>query len=429
MAYGIGAAATRLARLVTGGVDAGHCARLALVLRLENVAVLRASIGQARLDQVLDRLTLRLVAGLRLLPQTRGAGATEILGAFANPQALAIPELTQRVQRICRAGVDLQGLRIVPVVHGVIVGDDTGRHDLGALYAVGRTALRDCDPLGDPGQIRHIAMPGDGGDPQQARRPSALDLGMTFQPQLCCDTGRIAALRARVQIGCAGGDAVDLADIQSRLDDERLTELIHAGLRLALSALRGWDRLGTRVPFVSMALPDAVLADAAFADMVAWELDRLELDPDRLELEVTDPIGQGGGRLPVSDSLGRLAQAGCRIALGDFGTGSAGLADIRRFGIGRVRIGREFTAACDRRGDQQRMILAIIALAEHLNVATLGDGVQTQEEFSFLSQIGFDAVQGGAVAPWLDAAGIDTFLMERDRALAAIPALRPRARG
>lgn len=426
MAYGngIGAAATRLASLVTGGMDTWRCARLALVLRLENVAMLRASIGQAQLDRILDRLTLRLVSELRLLPQTRAGGATEILGVFANPQAQSIPDLIERLQRICQTGIDLPTLRIVPALNGVIVGDGSIRHDLSALYAAARAALQGCDPLNDSGQIRYVEMPRNGGKPLPEPQLSACDLNTLFQPQLCCDTGRVLALRARVQVQCSDSEAIDLADIQSRLDDEALAELTHAGLRLALSALRGWDRFGTHVPFVSVALPDVVLADPVLADTIIWELDRLGLDPDRLELEVTDPIGQGGGRLSVSESLRRLASTGCRLALGDFGTGSAGLADIRRFGIGRVRIGREFTAACDRRGDQQRMILAIIALAEHLHVATLGDGVETQEEFSFLSQIGFDAVQGAAVAPWLDADGIDTFLIERGRTLVTIPVLR-----
>ncbi len=424
MAYGIGAAATRLARLVTGGGDARRQARLALVLRLENVAMLRASIGQAWLDQILDRLTLRLVSELRLLPQTRAAGAMEILGVFANPHAQSVTELIRRLRHLCAAGVDLPELRIVPVVNAVIVGDGGNRRELSALYAAARAALQDCDPLSDAGQIRYIDLPQDGCGPQPAAPISVLDLGMMYQPQLSCDTGRLVALRARAQIQRPGADAIDLADIQSRLGPEALSDVIHAGLRQSLSALRGWDRLGAQVPFVSLALPDTVLADPALADMIIWELDRQDLDPDRLELEVTDPIGQGGGRIPVSDSLRRLASTGCRLALGDFGTGSAGLADIRRFGIARVRIGREFTAACDQRGDQQRMILAIIALAEHLHVATLGDGVETREEFGFLSQIGFDAVQGGAVAPWLDAGGIDAFLIERERSLAALPLLR-----
>lgn len=332
-------------------------------------------------------------------------------------------DLIRRLRHLCAAGIDLPELRIVPVVNAVIVGDDGNRRELSALYSAARAALQDCDPLSDAGQIRYIDLPQDGCGLQPSPI-SVLDLGMMYQPQLCCDTGRLVALRARAQIQRPGADAIDLADIQSRLGPEALADVIHAGLRQSLSALRGWDRLGAQVPFVSLALPDTVLADPSLADMIIWELDRQDLDPDRLELEVTDPIGQGGGRIPVSESLRRLASTGCRLALGDFGTGSAGLADIRRFGIARVRIGREFTAACDQRGDQQRMILAIIALAEHLHVATLGDGVETREEFGFLSQIGFGAVQGGAVAPWLDAGGIDAFLIERERSLAALPLLR-----
>ncbi|MFC3527396.1 EAL domain-containing protein [Paracoccus mangrovi] len=426
MAYGIGAAATRLAKLVKGGADEGRNTRLALVLRLENVVQLRASIGQARMDQMLDRLTLRLVSEARLLPQTRGAGATEILGVFANPQALTPAQLIQQLQAICRTGIDLPELRIVPVINAVIVAGTAHRHELAALYATARLAMQNLDPLTESGHVLYLDMPQDGGVFGASPEPllSAQDVELRFQPQICCDTGQVSALRAVIRIARPDTEAVDIADVQSRLEEDTLVSLTHAGLRLALSALRGWDRLGIWVPFVSLSLPGAVLADPIIADTIAWELDRFDLDPARLELEVIEPIGQSGGRLPVGESLQRLTGLGCRIALGEFGTGSAGLADMRRFGIGRVRIGREFTAGCDRRGDQQRMILAIIALAEHLNVATLADGVDTQAECAFLTQIGFNAVQGAAVAPWMDTEDADSFLMEHVHAMAAIPAMR-----
>lgn len=426
MAYGIGAAATRLAKMVKGGVDDRRNTRLALVLRLENVTQLRASIGQARMDQLLDRMTLRLVSELRLLPQTRGAGATEILGVFANAQAMTPPELIEQLQTICRTGIELPELRIVPVINAVIVAGTMHQQELGALYATARLAMQNLDPLSEAGQILYLDMPQDGGMPAASTvsRFSAQDVDLGFLPQICCDTGHVSALRAVIRITRPNAEVIELADVQSRLDEDTLVSLTHAGLRLALSALRGWDRLGVWVPFVSLSLPGVVLADPIIADTIAWELDRFDLDPARLELEVTEPIGQSGGRLPVGESLQRLSALGCRIALGEFGTGSAGLADMRRFGIGRVRISREFTAGCDRRADQQRMILAIIALAEHLHVTTLADGVDTQGECAFLTQIGFNAVQGAAVSPCLDAEGADSFLMEHLQTVATLPAVR-----
>ncbi len=426
MAYGIGAAALRLARLVKGGAEGQGRRRLALVLRLESLDSLCASIGPALFDRMMDKLTLRLVSELRLIPQTRAPGAGEIRGIFADPELAPVPELVSRLQRLCLTEIDLPELRILPVISAVIVGETGTRHELSALYARGVQVLCDCHPLTDTGRMLFVEMPEVLRDtaPEDApcdRQALVGDLAgqvrLNFQPQLCCDTGQVVALRVVPFIDHPEMDGVALADLQSRLAPRALTEITCVVLRQALAALRGWDRLGLQVPFISVQLPDRELAEPGIADAIIWELDRLDLTPNRLELEVTEPIGRDGGRIPVSDTLQRLASTGCRIALGEFGTGSAGLADLRRFGIGRVRIGREFIAECDRRGDQQRMILAIIALAEHLGLVTLADGVATAEEYAFVGQIGFNMVQGRIVAPLLDSGGIDAFLIEHSHAL------------
>ena len=416
MAYGIAAAASRLARLVRGEGAAQGRVRLALVLRVENIEMLRASIGPAMLEQMLDRLLLRLVADLRLLPQGRSRGCGEILGLFAIGRQQAVPGLLARLQTICSEGIDLPDLRICPVVNAAIVSDDTGRQEPAALYTYGRMALHGLSPFSPTGQIRFVEM---GRQAEPGVGPAlALDrVGLLFQPQLCCDTGRMPALRVLPRLRMDDRNSHDLAELEARLDDGTLGRITADVLRQAFASLRGWDRLGTPVPLLSMPLSDRVLGDAAIADKILWELDRNDLSPQRLEIEVSEPIGRGGGRMPVTASLQRLAAAGCAWALGEFGTGSAGLDDLRRFGIGRVRIGRAFTAECDRRADQQRMILAILALAEHLGLAALADGVATQEENAFLAQIGFNAVQGPAVASPLEAGAVDEFLLERDHAL------------
>ena len=75
MAYGNGAAAFGLTGQVNGGTDGRGRTRLVLVLRLENPENLCASLGPALFDQMMDKLTLRLAADLRLIPQTRAPGA------------------------------------------------------------------------------------------------------------------------------------------------------------------------------------------------------------------------------------------------------------------------------------------------------------------------------------------------------------------
>lgn len=418
MAYGIGAAASRLARLVKGGAEARGRHRLALVLRLENLENLCSSIGPALFDRMMDKLMLCLVVELRLIPQARTPGSGEIRGIIADPGAADVPDLLARLQWLCQAGIDLPELRIAPVMNAVIVGEGAARHELTSLYSRGAQVLRALDPLAGASQVMFVEMPDAPCDDAQTEAPPlSRHLRLNFQPQLCCDTGEVMALRVAAFIDHPEHGPVSLAELQPRLDARALTDLTGAVLRGALAALRGWDRLGLSVPFVSVQVPDRELATTGFADAIIWELDRLDIAPDRLELEVTEPIGREGGRIPVAEALRRLAANGCRIALGEFGTGSAGLADLRRFGVGRVRIGREFIAGCDRRGDQQRMILAIIALADHLGLRTLADGVATAAEYAFVTQIGMNAVQGAVVAPLLDEGGIDAFLTAHAAAL------------
>jgi hypothetical protein len=143
MAYGIGAAATlRLARLVKGGADGRGRTRLALVLRLENPESLCASLGPALFDQMMDKLTLRLAADLRLIPQTRAPGAAEIRGVLVDPQRAGLPDLAQRLQQICQTGVDLPEIRVAPVANAVIVSE--GRHAARALRALRPRCARRC---------------------------------------------------------------------------------------------------------------------------------------------------------------------------------------------------------------------------------------------------------------------------------------------
>ena len=422
MAYGIGSAASRLVQLVKLGAARASGQgkpRAALVLKVENADMLRASLGPALIDRMMDVITLRLTAELRFLPQGRLAGQTEVYGLLTRRRVGALPGHLAQLGTICRGSIDLGDMRVTPVLNAVVVSDPDGRAELSALYAYGRDAIAACSPLSDAGQIRFVEYPGAEAEPVgQAEPVFAPDQIRTyFQPQICCDTGAILALRVAARVEHADLGILDLDDFRMRLGDETLGACSRTVLRQALTALRGWDRLGRRVPFVSLPLTDRELADPTLADAILWELDRLDLAPERLEVEVTEPIGRIGGRVPVTASLQRLAAAGCRIAMGDFGSGSGGLDDLRSFCVGRVRIGRSFVAGCDHRADQQRMILAILALAEHLKLVTLGDGVLTLEEKSFLSQIGFNAVQGKAVAPPMSAADIDDFLLSHGHSL------------
>jgi EAL domain-containing protein (putative c-di-GMP-specific phosphodiesterase class I) len=96
----------------------------------------------------------------------------------------------------------------------------------------------------------------------------------------------------------------------------------------------------------------------------------------------------------VTLNINGLVELGCNVDLDDFGTGHASISSIRRFKINRLKIDRSFVMKADRDPEQQRMISAILTMAERLNLETLAEGVETIGEHALLAQLGCDHVQG-----------------------------------
>ena len=96
----------------------------------------------------------------------------------------------------------------------------------------------------------------------------------------------------------------------------------------------------------------------------------------------------------VTRNIRKLGELGCKIDLDDFGSGHTSIASIRRFSVSRIKIDRSFVIKSDRDPEQQRMISAILSLAERLDVQTLAEGVETAGEHALLAQLGCDHVQG-----------------------------------
>jgi EAL domain-containing protein (putative c-di-GMP-specific phosphodiesterase class I) len=176
---------------------------------------------------------------------------------------------------------------------------------------------------------------------------------------------------------------------------ERLGEVI---LGQALSALRGWDRAGLRVPQVAVNFSSAELRNPNLAAKLKWELDRFDLAPERLTVEILESVMAETDNDVIVHNITALSRMGCNIDLDDFGTGHASLASIRRFSVGRIKIDRSYVTRVDSDLSQQRMVAAILSMAERLGIETLAEGVETIGEHAHLAQLGCSHVQGFVIA-------------------------------
>ena len=249
-----------------------------------------------------------------------------------------------------------------------------------------------------------------------------------FQPQLSTDTGEISGFEALARWDHPEKGLVPPADflpvLQARGLMERLAEVM---LHKSLAALRDWDRLGLNIPAVAVNFSAHELRNPKLCDKIRWELDRFDLAPDRLIVEVLEDVVADSQDDVIARNIGAFSEMGCRIDLDDFGTGHASIASIRRFAVNRIKIDKSFVARVDRDRDQQNMVAAVLTMAEKLGLDTLAEGVETVGEHTMLSQLGCGHVQGFSIARPMPFAEIEDWINRYRSRLAQPPGLGRKA--
>ncbi|MET0747890.1 MAG: EAL domain-containing protein [Rhizobium sp.] len=117
------------------------------------------------------------------------------------------------------------------------------------------------------------------------------------------------------------------------------------------------------------------------------------LNPERLELEITESVLLDAGAHTAS-TLHALKDLGIRIAMDDFGTGYSSLSNLRSFPFDKIKIDRSFVRELTLQSDSQSVVRLITALAKTLGMSTTAEGVETEEQFACLQDIGCTQVQG-----------------------------------
>jgi EAL domain-containing protein (putative c-di-GMP-specific phosphodiesterase class I)/GGDEF domain-containing protein len=226
----------------------------------------------------------------------------------------------------------------------------------------------------------------------------ALDRGQIqpwFQPQISTDTGLVTGFEALARWNHPNRGMVPPSAFLPAIEQagmlERLAEVM---MYHAFTALKAWDNAGVAVPQVGVNFAGPELSNPRLVEKVKWELDRFELAPERLAVEVLETVVANAPNDTITRNINGLNDLGCRIDLDDFGTGHASIASIRRFSVDRIKIDRSFVIKADRDPEQQRMISAILTMAERLEVETLAEGVETVGEHALLAQLGCNHVQG-----------------------------------
>lgn len=147
-------------------------------------------------------------------------------------------------------------------------------------------------------------------------------------------------------------------------------------------------------------------------DDVAEALGESGFDPAALILELTETTLMHDVDKTVT-RLGMLRDLGVRIAVNDFGTGYSSLAYLRQFPIDILKIDRSFIAGISSSTESLALVRTLVQLGRTLNLETIGDGVESDQQRQILQAESVDAGQGFLFSKPVDAASIDQLLRSR----------------
>ncbi len=161
-------------------------------------------------------------------------------------------------------------------------------------------------------------------------------------------------------------------------------------LRTACAEAASWPG-GVRV---AVNVSPIQFASPALPALVGSALASAQLDPARLELEITEGVFLDQTR--SSDAMfAALKGLGVRLSLDDFGTGYSSLGYLRTAPFDKIKIDQSFVRGAAQPGNRNAAIIkAIVTLADTLGMETTAEGVEVQDEIELVRQLGCSHIQG-----------------------------------
>ncbi|RUX94726.1 MULTISPECIES: EAL domain-containing protein [unclassified Mesorhizobium] len=210
-----------------------------------------------------------------------------------------------------------------------------------------------------------------------------------YQPLYTADTNRMTGVEAlarwsHVERGWVAPDLfIPLAEETGLV--EQLGELV---LRQACLDAVHWP-----IETLSVNVSALQLSNPSFAMRVTSILLETQMDPRRLELEVTEST-LSQNRTECRQNIEALRSIGVRFALDDFGTGFSSLGRLQSLDVDRIKIDRSFVQGFGHSNGDEAIVQAIVDLARATGLSTTAEGVETQSQCDVLRKLGCEQLQG-----------------------------------
>ncbi|HUL45641.1 MAG TPA: EAL domain-containing protein [Steroidobacteraceae bacterium] len=381
-----------------------------LVIDLDRFKIINDSLGHRAGDELLREVAQRLKTAVRSVDTTARLGGDEFVILLGPPitqsEALAV---ARRVIQLMEPSMRLLGIDVhtSPSIGMAFYPHDGRTAD--TLLAHADAAMYTAKQRGR-NNVQCYAAGMSAGTQDRVRLESELHAALHggqfelhYQPKVDTASGRINSAEALIRWRhperglLPPADFIGIADDCGLLDD--IGEwVLHEACRQA----RAWQEAGLPRLRVAVNLAPSQFRLTNLVDQIRRALDAAELDPQLLEVELTESAVMSDAEESIL-ILEAISSMGVLVSVDDFGTGYSSMSYLRRFPIDKLKIDRCFVEEMTRRSEDASIVRAIISLAHSLHLKVIAEGVETPEQLALLADLGCDQYQGFYFSPALPA--------------------------
>jgi len=219
-------------------------------------------------------------------------------------------------------------------------------------------------------------------------------LALHYQPQVSLGDGHICGVEALIRWRSSELGLISPADFIPLAEDSGLILPIGEWvMRTACLQNKAWQEAGLPPVCVAVNVSAHQFTDGSLPAMVRRALEASALDPQYLDVELTESVMMRDTELSLKQ-ITELRQMGVSVSLDDFGTGYSSLAYLSRFALDKLKIDQGFVCKITSDARSAAITSASIALARCLGITVIAEGVETEGQLDYLRHAGCDEIQG-----------------------------------
>jgi diguanylate cyclase (GGDEF)-like protein len=392
-----------------------------ILLDLDHFRTINESLGHTAGDSLLVSVGQRLVDCSRAGDTVARLGADEFaLLIHRVTHAADAARLAERVQAALATPIDVQGYEVFTSASFGIALESGGAGEpehllrsadlaLGSAKRAGRSRFVVFDRVMHSEALARLQL-----ETELRRAAEREAFVLHYQPVISLATGRIVSVEALVRWDHEERGLVPPAAFIAAA--EATGVIIPVGrwvLHSACRQLHAWHTAFPQWASLSVAVNVSVrqLLRPDFADTVSRALREASLEPKFLTIELTESVVIERPEIVLA-TLSAVRQLGVKVHLDDFGTGYSSLAVLDRFPLDGVKIDRTFVQTLGREARAVQFVQAMVTLAQSLQLETVGEGVDSDDQLRELRAIGCTFGQGFFFARAVDVPSLEQMLRD-----------------